>query len=105
VTKLGVLGDVHCEDAIVAAALELFAREGVERTLAVGDLVDGLGDPMRTLDLLRGVDAVRGNHDRWLLNNELRDMADVTAPAVVEPCREWLASLPVTRTYSAGRLS
>lgn len=98
-TRFGVLGDVHCEDVILAAALELFSRESVERVLCVGDLVDGLGDPVRTLELLQRVDCVAGNHDRWLLDNQLRDMLDATPPSAVEAHRAWLASLPPTRAY------
>ena len=42
--KVGILGDVHCEDAALGAARALFAERGASRVLAVGDLVDGPGD-------------------------------------------------------------
>jgi predicted phosphodiesterase len=67
--ELGVLGDIHCEDVALKAARALFAERGVSRILAVGDLVDGRGDPHRTLELLNEVDAVAGNH-RWYRHAE-----------------------------------
>jgi hypothetical protein len=54
--KVGILGDVHCEDVALRAARALFVERGVSRVLAVGDLVDGPGDPHRTLELLADVD-------------------------------------------------
>lgn len=36
--RLGILGDVHCEDVALNAARALFAEQGTSRVLAVGDL-------------------------------------------------------------------
>jgi putative phosphoesterase len=106
-TRVGVLGDVHCEHEAVAAALELFERERVEKVLAVGDLVDGPGDAVKTLALLQGVDAVRGNHDRWFLGNAMRGLPDETPRGTLPNSQlAWLGALPATRTYETphGRL-
>ena len=72
----------------------------------MGDIADGPGDLSRTIALLQEhqVQAVRGNHDRWLLSNQLRELpyakqlAD-TAPAAVD----YLAALPVTREFRSPR--
>jgi putative phosphoesterase len=98
--RLGVLGDIHCEDQALAAALELFGRERVERVVSVGDIIDGLGDPHRTIALLSQVDAVAGNHDRWYLSGELRNLPDALPEGTLVPAESaWLADLPTMRTY------
>lgn len=76
--RIGVLGDIHCEDVRLAAALSFFQTQSLDLICAVGDLVDGPGDPRRTVELLRQfqVVTVRGNHERWLLKNEMRGLPD-----------------------------
>ncbi len=76
--RIGVLGDIHCEDVRLAAALEFFQPQALDLICAVGDLVDGPGNPHRTVELLRqfNVVTVRGNHERWLLKNEMRGLPD-----------------------------
>ncbi len=99
--RIGLLGDVHSEDARVEAALGLFAREKVDLTACVGDVIDGRGDPNRTIALLTDADVltVRGNHDRWILSETLRELrgahplADLTDRSIA-----WISGLPATRT-------
>ncbi len=76
--RIGVLGDIHCEDVRLAAALEFFQPQALDLICAVGDIVDGAGDSHRTIELLRQfhVVTVRGNHERWLLKNEMRGLPD-----------------------------
>jgi predicted phosphodiesterase len=53
------------------------------------------------------VAAVAGNHERWLLAGEARDLPDATPPAEVgSEARAYLSSLPGTLEYetAAGRL-
>jgi predicted phosphodiesterase len=98
--RLGLIGDVHAEDALLERAFALFAARGAEALLCVGDIVDGPGDAERTCALLQqhGVLAVRGNHDRWLGRNTMRDLPDATPiNALSSSSRGYLASLPVTR--------
>jgi predicted phosphodiesterase len=105
--RVGVIGDTHAEDAALEVALGALAREGVEQVLCVGDLVDGLGDVDRCCELLRraGAIVVRGNHERWLLSGEMRDLPDATLE-VSEPTRAFIESLPavVEGDTAAGRL-
>jgi len=102
-----VLGDLHAEDEALVAALALFDRLGASPILSVGDIADGEGDIDRTCSILaaRGIECVRGNHERWLLANQLRDLPSATLALSAES-RAFLASLPVTREYEtvAGRL-
>lgn len=96
VRRVGVLGDVHAEDELLRTALEHLEGEPVDAVLAVGDVVDGPGDADRCCELLQAARAliVRGNHERWLLDGEYRDLPD--ASEVSEASRAWLASLPRT---------
>lgn len=68
-----MLGDIHAEDQRLASALTCFEEEGVDLVLSVGDIADGHGDLERTVSLLieHEVSCIRGNHDRWLLANEV----------------------------------
>jgi predicted phosphodiesterase len=78
VERIGLIGDVHTEDALLERAIRELVARGAERLLCVGDISNGLGDLARCCDLLRrhGVLAVRGNHDRWLLADVTRDLSD-----------------------------
>src|SRR4051812_40972312 len=99
-TRVGLIGDIHCEVARLRQVLELFRASAVETVLAVGDIADGPGDLGETCDLLEsgGVLAVAGNHERWLLAGQMRDLPDATALSAVTPkIRAFLAALPKTR--------
>lgn len=107
--KLGVLGDIHGEDALLERALAALSREGVDLVLSVGDIVDGPGDVERCCRLLieQRVTCVRGNHERWLLKGSLRSLPDATDLASLSPdVLSFLAELPPTLALdtSAGRL-
>jgi predicted phosphodiesterase len=108
-SRVGVVGDIHCEDARLDSALRFFAKQRLDGVLAVGDLADGHGSLDRCCQLLAAAGAlvVRGNHDRWLLDGTLRDLPQATAPeGISEGTREYLRALPPTRVLdsAAGRL-
>lgn len=93
---VGVLGDVHAEDAALALALD--ALGDVDAVLCVGDIVDGKGDLERTVALLRerGVICVAGNHERWFLEGKMRGVPDAHLDAS-DAVRGFFADLPRTR--------
>lgn len=93
--RIGVLGDIHGEDARLEVALGLFERERVEAVLSVGDVIDGLGDDERTVQLLRaaGAPTVRGNHERWFVDGLA--VLGGSRRLGTESCR-WLSELPRT---------
>jgi putative phosphoesterase len=107
--RIGVLGDIHCEDIRLATALEFLQSQSLDLICAVGDLVDGPGDPNRTIELLRQfqVVTVRGNHERWLLNNEMRGLPEAQTRFDFTAL-DWafLNQLPMWLTFEtvAGRL-
>lgn len=94
------MGDAHCQAGSLAAALAFFRREGVDAVLQVGDILDGDGDATRTCELLEEheVFAVAGNHDRWALADELRDLPRSTRLwELSDDAARFLRSLPRTR--------
>jgi predicted phosphodiesterase len=106
IRRVGLIGDLHAEDETLAFALTELKKLGAETLLQVGDIADGPGDLSRSVALLleHQVLAVRGNHDRWLLSNQLRELPYAgqltdTAPAVVD----FLNALPVTREFRSPR--
>lgn len=78
IRQLGVIGDVHAEDERLAQALEFLAGEGVCSTVCTGDIADGRGCADTSIRLLQKhkVQTVRGNHDRWLLEDKARHVSN-----------------------------
>lgn len=102
--RVGLLGDVHAEDRLLADALRRLTQSGVERILCVGDIADGPGDVDRACELLalHEVVTVRGNHDRWLLTDTVRDLPDaVRRDALAAATVAFLSSLPRTQEFSS----
>jgi predicted phosphodiesterase len=101
--RLGLIGDVHAEDEALELVLDDFTRRGVDTILCVGDIADGSGDVNRCCALLaeRGVLTVIGNHDRWLLADEHRELAAATPRNKLDArSRAFLDALPATRSFS-----
>lgn len=97
--RVGLVGDIHAEDDVLAAALEHMDALGVTARLCVGDIADGSGDLDRTCALLdrAGVVCVRGNHDRWALEGTNRALEYANTPS--PRARAFLESLPPTRRF------
>lgn len=97
--RLGIIGDVHAEHLRLSRALDLLLSAGAERLVCTGDIPDGHGSVDRCCELLREhrVLTVRGNHDRWLLENRFRDFDDSTQLAELVPASiDFLKELPTT---------
>jgi putative phosphoesterase len=101
--RVGVIGDVHCEDEALGLVLDEFQRQRVDTILCVGDVVDGAGDVNRCCALLEehGVRTVVGNHDRWLLSGEKHDVPNATSLNTLTPrSRAFLERLPSTLKFN-----
>lgn len=98
--RIGAIGDIHCEDRALELTLDFLGKQDVDLILAVGDIVDGYGDCDRCCEMLRetGVEAVRGNHDRWFLSGTSLHLRHATE-SLAETNRAWLSSLPATRRF------
>jgi predicted phosphodiesterase len=104
--RAGLIGDIHCELGSLQRVIEHFRTWEVDTVLAVGDIADGPGDLTATCALLQqsGALAVAGNHDRWLLAGEMRELPDATPIEAVTPeARAYLAALPKTRLLDSPR--
>ncbi len=98
--RFGLIGDIHAEDERLAAALEIFRKEKTDAVLFVGDIADGTGDLDRCCALLRasGALGVRGNHDRWLVEDTMRSLKNAHTRDGVEPATlAFLEALDATR--------
>ncbi len=104
--RIGLLGDVHAEDAALRRALQVFADAQVDVVVCTGDVVDGEGDVaacVARLDAARVV-VVRGNHDRWLNEGTMRGHAEATALASLPAdAAVWLRALPTTARVATSR--
>ena len=97
--RFGLIGDVHAEDQRLHVALAALGEARVDRILCVGDLVDGEGDVDRTCALLveHRVITVRGNHDRWIRDDDMRTLPRAHRMTGLAPASiELLKSLPPT---------
>lgn len=96
-TRLGILGDIHGEEAVLADALKCLAEAEVECILCTGDVVDGAGCADTCVRLLQhaGVLTVAGNHERWLFTNKYRHIPDADSRTRLSTATlGFLASLP-----------
>jgi predicted phosphodiesterase len=100
VARIGVIGDVHSERVRVGGVLDHFATLQLDLIACTGDLPDGPHDA-REVDacakLLReaGVVTVSGNHERWLQDDEMRDLPGATDKDELQSATlAWLAALP-----------
>lgn len=105
IARLGILGDIHGAIGRLELAIATFDRIGVDAIASVGDLVDGHGDAHTDvggcIDILahRRAFCVRGNHDRWFLQNTLRSLRTYTkAHELTADQRGFVGWLPVTQT-------
>ena len=97
---VGVVGDIHCEAESLKTALGFLREAGVDHILAVGDIVDGTGDANECCRLLKEFDVatVCGNHERWFLTGEMRDLPEVTLQSEVDQhSQAFISGLPLTR--------
>src|SRR6187200_2177574 len=104
--RIGLIGDVHQEDLALAWALGLLSDEQVDLVVCVSDIADGFGDLDACCELLEshGVITVKGNHDRWFLAQQMRDLPQASRAAAANPAsREWLEQLPSTVSIETPR--
>jgi predicted phosphodiesterase len=99
--RFAVRGDLHAEDARLERILTWLSGQHIDALLSVGDIVDGAGSLDRCCALLAAHAAivVRGNHERWLLEDPF-----VCQPQFIAPdSLAFLAALPVSRRLATVR--
>lgn len=103
--RFGVVGDVHADDELLSTSLEFFQEQLISDVLCVGDIVDGNGNVDRCVELLKTqrVFTVRGNHERWFLANQMRQLPDATLrESVSRGTVEFLDALPLAIEFSTA---
>ena len=106
IRRVGLIGDLHAEDEALAFVLGELKKLGTDTLLQVGDISDGPGDLNRSVALLQEhqVLAVRGNHDRWLLGNQMRELPNANPLAGATPTTlHFLSQLPAQREFRSPR--
>ena len=109
IVRLGVIGDVHAECERLEQAISYLKTQMVDAIVCTGDIVDGSGCPDTSARLLKDHDihTVRGNHDRWLLQDKARHVPNAHGKdALHGDTLSYLAELPATIELDtiAGRL-
>jgi predicted phosphodiesterase len=111
-TTYGIISDVHGNLEALAAVLAALERHGVDRIIALGDLVGYNGESNECVELIRerGIESIAGNHDLialGLLGTERCAMRPAftlrrTRRDLTPQSRRFLAGLPATRVYDDG---
>ena len=99
--KVAVISDVHGNRLALEAVLDDIARESVDGTLCLGDLVSGPLEPNWTADILLDLDlpTVRGNHERLLIDNPPDKLGPIDRFAQEQMERRhriWINDMPPT---------
>jgi len=106
--RIGLLGDIHGDLRALESTLRHLDSHGVDQLLCTGDLI-GYGwqaDEVAALVRSLAIPCVRGNHDRWALEDRRVLGARGWKPAqLADETWELLGSLPTSiRWRAAGAL-
>ena len=104
--RFAAIADIHGNCAALEAALIDIGRQGIPTNAIVnlGDCFSGPLEAGRTADLLLSLDlpTVRGNHDRYLIEQSPDDMGLSDAAAFAQLTRDhldWLRHLPTSLVW------
>ena len=107
--RFGLIGDVHGENLALADVLDFLKSQNLDAILCTGDVPAkrGRGNTAACAKLLQeaGVLAIRGNHDRWAIENatdtRLIDLMDETEFG--KGPLTYLQALPNTHLWNTAR--
>jgi predicted phosphodiesterase len=102
--RIAVIADIHGNALALEAVLADIARHGVDAVVNLGDHLSGPLEARRTADILMARDfpSVRGNHDRYLVEQtpDQMGLSDSAAYRQLEPKHlAWLQTLPPTLVF------
>ncbi|MBF9031268.1 metallophosphoesterase [Rhodobacterales bacterium HKCCE3408] len=98
--RIAVIADIHGNADALNAVLARIDAAGADLIVNLGDHFSGPLDAVRTAEILRTrpeIVSIRGNHDRWLIEQDPAEMAPSDASAHAQLSAEdlrWLRSLP-----------
>ena len=105
--KLGIIGDVHAEDVRLESSLGFLANQGCNKIVCTGDIIDGPGCPNRSVELLKAFEVVtvRGNHDRWIIENKARHVKNAhNINDLSRSTLDYLKLLPTQAEFLFGKI-
>lgn len=102
--RFAVIADIHGNHLALEVVLADIRAQGIEDIINLGDCFSGPLTAGKTADILLALDAVtvRGNHDRYLIEQAPETMHDSDRVAYkdLSPHHlDWLRSLPFSTTY------
>jgi predicted phosphodiesterase len=111
-TTYGIISDIHGNLEALAATLTALDRHGVDRIIALGDLVGYNGESNECVELIRarGIESIAGNHDLIALGRLGTERCAMrpafalrrTRRDLTPASRRFLSRLPVLRMYDEG---
>ena len=109
--KIAVISDIHGNLVALQAVLADIARQGVDQTVNLGDMLSGPLQPAETANLLmtQHFPMIRGNHERQLLALLARPTGPINpatsdgyaASQLLPHHVDWLESLPVSMALNS----
>lgn len=77
--SFAVIADIHSNSDALKAVLRDIANQGIECVINLGDHLSGPMAARETAELLLSneMPSIRGNHDRWLVENKREDMISI----------------------------
>ncbi|HVE75983.1 MAG TPA: metallophosphoesterase family protein [Actinomycetota bacterium] len=109
---IAVFGDMHGNAVALAAVVEDFKRQEIERLVCVGDAVQGGTQPRQVVEMLRELDCpvVMGNSDSWIATDEAnepvaeptRQVGDWTRKQLGEDGLDFIRGFPLTVEIQLG---
>lgn len=108
--RLGVISDIHANRVALDAVLD--ALTSVDHLVCAGDVIGYNPQPADCVEAVRAsIPCVQGNHDRaidapeqYRSNTMAYEGLQYAADHLSEEQREWLRTLPESRTFLDGRV-
>jgi diadenosine tetraphosphatase ApaH/serine/threonine PP2A family protein phosphatase len=102
--RFAAIADVHGNPLALESVIADIRAQGIEDIVNLGDMASGPLDARRTVTTLMALDAtsVRGNHDRYLVEQAPDEMwpSDRIAYAQLDKVHlDWLRALPVSAIF------
>lgn len=102
--RFAAIADIHGNHLALEAVLEDIRKRGITEIVNLGDCFSGPLTAGKTADILLGLDAVtvRGNHDRYLIEQapEAMHASDRVAHTELDERHlDWLSKLPFSTVY------
>ncbi|MBO6675695.1 MAG: metallophosphoesterase family protein [Rhizobiales bacterium] len=101
--RFAAVADIHGNALALEAVIEDLQREGIDQIVNLGDVLSGPIDPAGVAERIipLGWPTVRGNHDRYLIEQDPDAMGptDAVTHAALSPTHlDWLRTLPTSLT-------